>query len=205
MTEQEVCCYFLRSLKDPRYDLMLVVPFEDFSQLITMGEDIDFEIQEGHMAPLIGTQLSTVRGGEVPDDSTSFVNRLNQLMPITLNTLAFSVVPRMPTKTSLFSLDVSYLPPLPEYQKAIKPFNVPTIPSTCSLSPPIPRNAIHPSEPHLYTSNRVVNQAKGTRQENVQHAKVFLILHTYHMMSSRWPNIERRGGQKQRSKVREAF
>ncbi|KAF7842010.1 uncharacterized protein G2W53_004308 [Senna tora] len=62
------------------------------------GEDIDFETQEGHMAPLIGTQLSTVRGREVPDDPTPFANRLNQPVPITLNTLALSVVPRMPTK-----------------------------------------------------------------------------------------------------------
>ncbi|KAF7823645.1 uncharacterized protein G2W53_021789 [Senna tora] len=77
MTEHEVCRYFLRSLKDPHYDLMLVVPFEVFSQLITMGEDIDLETQEGHMAPLIGTQLSIVRGREIPDDPISFTNRLN--------------------------------------------------------------------------------------------------------------------------------
>ncbi|KAF7810360.1 uncharacterized protein G2W53_037103 [Senna tora] len=54
MTEQEVCRYFLRSLKDHLCDFMLFVPFEDLSQLFTIGEDIDFETQEGHMAPLIG-------------------------------------------------------------------------------------------------------------------------------------------------------
>ncbi|KAF7821694.1 uncharacterized protein G2W53_027149 [Senna tora] len=161
MTEQEVCRYFLRSLKDPRYDLMLVVPFEYFSQLITMGEDIDFETQEGHMDPLIGTQLNTMQGREVPNDPTSFANRLKQHVPITLNTSALSMVPRMPTKISPFSLDVSYLPPLPEYQKAIEPFNVPTIPLTCSPSPPTLCIVVHPFEPHLYTSNRIVNHAEG--------------------------------------------
>ncbi|KAF7812480.1 Gag-pro-like protein [Senna tora] len=65
MTKQEVCPYFLRSLKDPRYDLMLIVPFEDFSHLITMGEDIDFETQEGHMAPFYwnSTQHYARKGG----------------------------------------------------------------------------------------------------------------------------------------------
>ncbi|KAF7811981.1 uncharacterized protein G2W53_032957 [Senna tora] len=124
------------------------------------------------MAPLIGTQLSTVRGREVPDDPTSFAKRLNQPVPITLNTSSLSVVPRMPTKISPFSLDVPYLPPLPEYQKTIEPFNVPIIPSTYSPSPTIYRIVIHPSEPHLYTSNSVVKQAEGTQQEDVQHAKV---------------------------------
>ncbi|KAF7823705.1 uncharacterized protein G2W53_021849 [Senna tora] len=162
MTEQEVCRYFLRSLKDPCYDLMLIVHFEDLSQLINMREDIDFETQEEHMAPLIGTQLSTMRGREVPDDPTSLVNCLNQLVPITLNTSALSVVPR--------------IPPLLEYKKAIKPFNVPTIPSTWSPSPPTSCIAIHPSKPHLYTSNRIVNQAKGTRQKDVHHAKTEISL-----------------------------
>ncbi|KAF7838900.1 uncharacterized protein G2W53_007382 [Senna tora] len=166
MTEQEVCRYFLRFLKDPRYNLMFVVPFEDISQLITMGEDIDFETQEGP----IGTQLSTVRGREVPDDPISFANRLNQPVPITLNTSALFVVPRMPIKASPFSLDVIYLLPLQEYQKAIEPFNVPTIPQTCFPSPSTPCITIHPSKPHLFTSKRIMNQAEGTHQEDVQHS-----------------------------------
>ncbi|KAF7801920.1 zinc finger BED domain-containing protein RICESLEEPER 2-like [Senna tora] len=76
MTDREECQYFLKSLKNPHYDLMLVVPFEKFSQLITIGEDINFKTREGHMAPLIGAQLNTVRGKEVPDDSTSLANHL---------------------------------------------------------------------------------------------------------------------------------
>ncbi|KAF7834829.1 uncharacterized protein G2W53_009688 [Senna tora] len=83
------------------------------------------------------------------------------------------MVPRMPTKIPPFSLDVLYFPPQPEYQKAIELFNVPTIPSTCS-HPPLTRCiSIHPSisKPHMYTSSRVGNQVKGTRREDVQHAK----------------------------------
>ncbi|KAF7826390.1 putative Gag-pro [Senna tora] len=132
-------------LTNPRYDLMLVVPFEDFPQLITMGKDIDFKTQEGHMAPLIRTQLSTMRGREIPDDPISFANHLIQPMSITLNTSALSVVPHRPTKTSPFSLNVPYLPPLLEYQKAIKLFNFRTIPSTYSPSLLASCIAIHPS------------------------------------------------------------
>ncbi|KAF7821736.1 putative Gag-pro [Senna tora] len=65
---------------------------------------------------------------KVPDDPTSFTNRLNQPIPITLNTSSLFVAPCMPTKISPFSLDAPYLLPLPEYQKAIELFNVPTIP-----------------------------------------------------------------------------
>ncbi|KAF7841602.1 gag/pol polyprotein [Senna tora] len=122
ITEQEVCHYFLRSLKDTCYDLMLTVPFKYFFQLVTIGEDIDCETQEGHMAPLIGAQLSISQGKE---------------------------------------------------EKAIEPFtlNIPTPPSAYSLSSPMPCITTHPSEPHSYTSNRVVNQAKSARQEDIQHTK----------------------------------
>ncbi|KAF7812444.1 uncharacterized protein G2W53_033420 [Senna tora] len=46
MTDREVCQCFLKSLKDPRYNLMVIVPFKDFSQLFTMGEDIDLQTKE---------------------------------------------------------------------------------------------------------------------------------------------------------------
>ncbi|KAF7826896.1 gag-pro [Senna tora] len=130
MTDKEECRYFLKSLKDSCYELMPVVSFEDFSHLITMGQDIDFKTQEGHMPPLIGAQLNTTL-----------------------------------TKTLPSSFDVPYLLPLPECQKAIEPFtlNIPTIPSTCFLSPPTPCITIHAFEPCPYTSNRVVTQAEGTQ------------------------------------------
>ncbi|KAF7812874.1 hypothetical protein G2W53_033850 [Senna tora] len=65
-------------------------------------------------------------------------------------------------------------PPITE-QEAIKLLNVPTIHSTYSPSPLTLCIAIHPSisEPHMYTSNRVVNQAEGTRQKDAQHAKAY--------------------------------
>ncbi|KAF7839419.1 hypothetical protein G2W53_007901 [Senna tora] len=167
ITDQEECQYFLKSLKDPRYDLMLVVSFEDFSQLIIMVEDVDFKTREGHIAPLIGAQLSTVQGKEVSNDPTSLANHLNQPMPITLNMSSLFA------KTLPFSLNVPYLSPLPKHQKAIEPFtlNILNIPLTYFPSTPTPCIALHLSEPRPYTSNRVVTQAKSTQQEDVQHIK----------------------------------
>ncbi|KAF7801976.1 uncharacterized protein G2W53_041087 [Senna tora] len=79
---------FRESLKDPRYDFMLVVPFKDFSQLVTIGEDIDFETQEGHIAPLVGAQFSIAQEKEVHNDLKANANPPNKPIHITLNTLA---------------------------------------------------------------------------------------------------------------------
>ncbi|KAF7802067.1 uncharacterized protein G2W53_041178 [Senna tora] len=65
MKDQEVCRYFLKSLKDPCYDLMDVVLFKDFSQLATVGEDIDLQTKKGYESPFIRAHSNTGEGGEV--------------------------------------------------------------------------------------------------------------------------------------------
>ncbi|KAF7823681.1 uncharacterized protein G2W53_021825 [Senna tora] len=62
MTDQEICKYFSRSLNDPCYNLMIIVPFKDFSQLVAMGEDIDLQTMEGCKPPLMEAQPNTNAG-----------------------------------------------------------------------------------------------------------------------------------------------
>ncbi|KAF7802047.1 uncharacterized protein G2W53_041158 [Senna tora] len=57
--------YFLKSLKDPCYNLMVAIPFKDFSQLVTVGEDIDLHTKERYESPFIGAHFNTEDKGEV--------------------------------------------------------------------------------------------------------------------------------------------